>query len=1262
MKRFLALAALVLGLASCQTEPEGLNVNVGGEVDTTITVTIPETETRYGTESNSALSIFDNGVLGSADDNKTMRYILEIYYKNELFAERQVDYSDGKTVSFPVRLVAGRKYNFVVWADYVESKDDTDRHYNTKSLTSEDNIKYGLTNVTLNNTWNAMDETRDAFTGFLVVDSYNGTQGINIPLTRPFAKLRVITTDVADLAKLGLEAESAKVVYTTPYRAGFNAATGTAIAANGNDKKAHDTFAIATYGDSKDGKQVLFTDYFFATDEVVKFELAVYDQNNNYFGSEEYIKFNTDIPVKRNYLTTIQGNVLTDGNNVTVTVENDGAFAGKIEELVASDAKNLQEIINTATDGKQTAVTLVGDIDLSALINAGTLSTRAGENAGLVIPANKVVVLNLNGFNISQTKACTATYSMIVNNGNLTISGNGTVEFTNTAEGGGSTWGTNVIENRTGAELVIDDATIRHNGCLNGDTNHDTNLAIQNYQGKVTVNSGTITSTQFRSLRDFTAGGEIIINGGTFNGQVWMQGLGNGSSSLTINGGNFSPVQDYDGSSVYITNNTNVVNVAINGGFFNTKIGCYDANKEGVKGCITAGTFTASAKENTNESLIDSDYTWSEAENSTWTLERKADVAKIGEVGYTSLQKAVAAVQDGETITLVANETFTEKNSYDNDGWKDGLGYAGDKSFTIDLNGKTVSQNGALNDYLIWVKNVGSKANTITIKNGTLDAGTTAFCALCTASSHDNQLTINLENVNLINNKSNGSTVKVRAGSVVNVNAGTKITGKDSYLGIENWKATVNIYDGAEIYMNGTSSYNGCLVGVGGNGTVNVYGGYGKGVKGGFIAMTSGGTINVAGGEWIANTNGSIGNNSNLYVLTAQSNKYESGFAGPSIINVTGGTLRGGMDAWVLNNLEGEKAELNISGGNFNANPTNFLAEGCEVTEANGVWNVRVLPVAQIGETEYETLEAAVAAAKAGDTITLLRDVKPTNLPVLKDITLCGNGQHIDATIDGDNLTIAGHVKVTLFNGSNYNRNLTILEGGCLEVTSTARISLGFGNTWNVTGSIKNAKTADKANIQPSLIIPGGISITGGSNATMNVTNAYVSFGNTSSKNSSANGEFSLNFTNSIVDFTNQFTFAEPTSGKNPTFNVNITDSVVTCTAKMCFAAPGCEAVINNSIMNLKNNFRNSGKFDLVNGSVMNGSTIQFGENGGNNGAITVDASNLTINAVNTGSAFDGKDTGSITAKNGAEVSVTYYKAMTIAVDETSTFTGTEVQ
>ena len=319
-------------------------------------------------------------------------------------------------------------------------------------------------------------------------------------------------------------------------------------------------------------------------------------------------------------------------------------------------------------------------------------------------------------------------------------------------------------------------------------------------------------------------------------------------------------------------------------------------------------------------------------------------IAKIGDVVYASLQGAVNAVEDGGTITLVANETFTEANRTHNSGtWYDGMYYIGDKSFTIDLNGKTISHDGAVNDYLLNFKNDGSKDNTITLKNGTLDAGTTAFCALATSSSNAQKITINLEDINLINNNSNGAVLKIRGGAELNVNSGTKIIGKDSYLGIENSNAIVNIYDGAEIYMNGTSSYNGCLVGVGGNGTTNVYGGYGKGVSGGLIAMTSGGTINVSGGEWIANTDGTYAN-SNKSVLIAQSDKSTYPGASNAVVNVTGGTFKGGYNCY--GNAVGD-AQINISGGNFNAKPSNYVVEGCYALEyETGVYTIQAFDAA----------------------------------------------------------------------------------------------------------------------------------------------------------------------------------------------------------------------------------------------------------------------------------------------------------------------------
>ena len=185
---------------------------------------------------------------------------------------------------------------------------------------------------------------------------------------------------------------------------------------------------------------------------------------------------------------------------------------------------------------------------------------------------------------------------------------------------------------------------------------------------------------------------------------------------------------------------------------------------------------------------------------------------------------------------------------------------------------------------------------------------------------------------------------------------------------------------------------------------------------------------------------------------------------------------------------------------------------------------------------------------------------------------------------------------------------------------------------------------------QPSLIIPGGISITGGNDAAMNVTNAYVKIGSTTSKNSAANGKFSLNFTNAIAEFTNQLTFAEPTSGMKPTFEVTVTNSVLTTGTKFIAAAPGSNIKIDNSVVTLSSYFRNSGVWTLCNKSILTGNTIQFGENGGNDGTTIVDDSEFNITGGSEGHALDGKGTGSIILLNGAKAYIDYLKDMLLDV------------
>ena len=391
MRRFLAFAALMLSLASCQTEPEGLNVQVGDEVDATITVAVADVETRAG--SNSAKGVFDNGVL---DGDATMRYVMRIYDEDGKPTEkRYVDFSDEKSVTFPVRLAPKRAYTFVVWADVVLSNEDVDNHYNTDYLE----------NITIINTeehpWKAMDESRDAFTGFATVDSYTSASTIQIPLTRPFAKLRVKTNDLADLKLLNITPAKATVTYTTDLSVAFNAVEGKAKASDSNANTITKTVSYDT--DAYEGDSAtLFTDYLIVDEGVVKFTMDVKQASDRLIKSNN---FNTDIPVKRNCLTTISGNVLTDGNGISVNIE-------ESEEEIEWPKTMAEHLAYVGIVGGE--VTLTENVELTkpVVINAGV-------NA----------VINLNGHNIINTTKSDeyGAGEAIIVYGNATINGDGTV-------------------------------------------------------------------------------------------------------------------------------------------------------------------------------------------------------------------------------------------------------------------------------------------------------------------------------------------------------------------------------------------------------------------------------------------------------------------------------------------------------------------------------------------------------------------------------------------------------------------------------------------------------------------------------------------------------------------------------------------------------------------------------------------------------------------------------------------------------------------
>ena len=1047
MKKLFALLALVLGVVSCQTEPEGFDVVVGGEQEVMLNVSLPE-----ATRANSAEG-FNLANIG----DYSIRYILEVAYNGKVLRDAQI--SKNSSATFPVRLAPGRDYQFTVWADLVTATSvdkaewyNTDLYYNTAAGLDEIEVKVDK--------WTANTEARDAWTCTKSVKFGKNPDDLSLTLTRPFAKVRVVTTDLEQLNSFNIKPNKGVVTYSAGIYTSFNAVENTVgnkttTTTNIEYTINPDAYSYLTNDDKEtdSNRLTVFADYILVPvgGDNVQFTLDVYDTNLQ--GSDARIKstnFNTQIPVERNKVTSIVGDVLTDGGNVSITINGE---LGKGETITLVDtAESLQEVIAGIEVGGSANIELGGDIDLGDLFGASTLSTRAAATLPIVIAEGRTLVLDLNGFNIttpfvegSTTNHCYA----FENNGSLTIQdskGNGQIiargifnygtmtlksGIINACDGNGG-YG---VRNYEGAEFVMnggsivtsyEDGDTPGNGydaspvrvdegataTFNGGTiNNISNftVAIDNY-GETTINGGTFTTIHTTIANSAT----MTINGGSFtcNGLegVTAHAFWAAAGTATINGGTFDGKDNYNGFNVCASKGATV---NIKGGEF-LSVHSGSLYGEGTI-IVTGGEFFDNPSK-----FVNDDYTVVKDDNGLWTIKRKDDVAKIGEVGYTSLAKAVAAIQDGETITLVADEVFTENNYYDNGGWKDGLGYSGDKSFTIDLNSKTIRQNGALNDYLIWIKNDGSKANTITLKNGTLDAGTTAYCAFATASSNKQKITINLEDINLVGNNSNGAVAKIRGGAELNVKSGTVITGKNNYVGIEavGNNTVVNIYDNVNIYQNGTSSYVGAIVGASYNATMNIYGGYGKSAKCGIIVMSTGATINVSGGEWIANNDGTVATENNA-VLVSQNNRYETGWACKSILNVTGGTFKGGYNCYGMGpGVEPDDAQINIKGGNFNADPASYVVAGYEAKEENGVYTV--------GKPKaLADFEAAIAQ---GGSVTLSADIT-----LLESVVI--EGKNVVLDLNGKTVTAPLFSAFEVKNGA----ELTIKNGKVVAYESTVR-------------------------------------------------------------------------------------------------------------------------------------------------------------------------------------------------------------------------------
>lgn len=365
------IMALAIAMMSCQNDFDSVYESTEGEVNFQISVDAVELATRAGKDGaiddraalNSAFGAIDyfQGVQpGDANhfgwDDVDLRYSLEVYDKADDYAnatpikKRMVKIVDSyEQVTFDLRLIPGREYRFVVFADFVP-------HGTFSSTTLDEGIddqrELGLHHTIDGSLKNIIvkrdainDERTDAYFATSDIEVNAANRNHTILLKRPYGKLRVITTDLAEL-NLNVHPKTIKVTYEATHPTTFNALTGVIGSEDDTktitfdysyvDKVRHNMDAHvynADYdartitdadNDVRHSHMTLFTDYILASDDErgVPFEIEVIDADGTPI---KKTKFDTQIPIRRNYLTTVIGNVLTTATHIEVFVDDNFA-------------------------------------------------------------------------------------------------------------------------------------------------------------------------------------------------------------------------------------------------------------------------------------------------------------------------------------------------------------------------------------------------------------------------------------------------------------------------------------------------------------------------------------------------------------------------------------------------------------------------------------------------------------------------------------------------------------------------------------------------------------------------------------------------------------------------------------------------------------------------------------------------------------------------------------------------------------------------
>ena len=653
----------------------------------------------------------------------------------------------------------------------------------------------------------------------------------------------------------------------------------------------------------------------------------------------------------------VEGSTVTKNDDGTYGVEK--AYLAKVGE---TSYYTMDEAFKAQTASGE-AITLLRDYTTGSTFNSGTVA--------------RVVDLNGHTWTCTGTDANSAAFEINNPNASLTVMNGKVVSSQLVGLIPSAMGGTIKYDNSTLTFDRVEATTSATSGIeTNGNNTNDTvvlknsTLNVPNGFGIYFPSSGTLTIDN------------STINAKTMGTQVCSGNLNiNAGSTITVSG---DPVEKaevdgaiQDGAAISIVNRSGykgLGQVNITGGTFTAK----DANA-----AIKAYTWDSSTKQesdfdNAAKTVAVYGGTFSSAVpealcaegckpivNPGGTHGVSGSVAQVGFKAFNTLQAAIDAAQDGETVTLLADAT------------EDATVAAG-KNIVLDLGDKTLTNTNAGKATLTIAKDA-----TATVKNGSIVGGTGFYTI-------QNNGTATLEDVTATAGN-NGSSMIDNWGTLT-IESGSYSGGLNVVKSEED--STLTISGGKFELSYATNGY---------TGVVFAYG-----------------NTTITGGEFIQSLTTTGRWNHPQVIATGVVEGHTA------ITRVTGGHFVNKMSGeGIFRGVgKGTSDNFEVSGGTFNKSISEgFCADGFIPTKnADGTYGVKEGHyVAQIGSKKYETLADAIHWATKGKTITLLTDVEQNSqLTIDKSITLDLNGKTIKNTQDiwGDNtnaiLSITNGAKVTI--------------------------------------------------------------------------------------------------------------------------------------------------------------------------------------------------------------------------------------------------------